>query len=66
MSSSRSAYRSQRTAYSALRETSALVTVLSEQWGKVNFVAKGIRAKTRQNRVVAIVPAITGAGVWSA
>lgn len=27
------------------RETSALVTVLSEQWGKVNFVAKGIRAK---------------------
>lgn len=27
------------------RETSALVTVLSQQWGKVNFVAKGIRAK---------------------
>ena len=27
------------------RETSALVTVLSEQWGKVNFIAKGIRAK---------------------
>jgi len=27
------------------RETSALVTVLSQHWGKVNFVAKGIRAK---------------------